>query len=297
MQSAKTPILEFPCDSESTALVHLSRRAVLAAGQNTNGVTLKFIVLSDLHLIADNGLLHGNSPSERLDLCLDDIQSWHGDAAFCVVLGDLADLGEPEAYAYLKARLARFPLPVFLMLGNHDDQRAFQATFPETPREFIQHSHEADGHVFLFLDTVMHRSDAHDGVLCDDRLAWLKSKLAQAGDKPVHIFMHHPPFDIGIAYVDNIKLQNGADFARVLTSGAIIRQVYFGHVHRMASVLWNGVPFVSVPSLNHQVPLVPESVSDKYSDEPPAYAVVQTEGAQTIVHFNAFLQRSSLMSS
>ena len=70
-----------------------------------------------------------------------------------------------------------------------------------------------------------------------------------------------------------------------------------GHVHRMASVLWNGVPFVSVPSLNHQVPLVPESVSDKYSDEPPAYAVVQTEGAQTIVHFNAFLQRSSLTSS
>lgn len=258
---------------------------------------MKFIVLSDLHLIAGNGLLHGNAPSERLDLCLDDIQSWHADAAFCVISGDLADAGEPEAYAYLKARLARFPLPVFLMIGNHDDPRAFRAVFPESPRDFVQHSHEADGQIFLFLDTVMDREDAHEGVLCDDRLAWLTSRLAQAGDKPVHIFMHHPPFDIGIAYVDNIKLQNGAEFARVLTSAANIRQVYFGHVHRMTSVHWNGIPFVSVPSLNHQVPLVPESVSGEYSNEPPAYAVVRTEGTQTTVQFDAFLHRGSLTSS
>ena len=32
------------------------------------------------------------------------------------------------------------------------------------------------------------------GTFCAKRGAWLKATLASAGDRPVIVFMHHPPF-------------------------------------------------------------------------------------------------------
>jgi hypothetical protein len=73
-------------------------------------------------------------------------------------------------------------------------------------------------------------------VLRRDRLAWLKSQRAQAGEKPVHSLKHQPPFDIGVAFVGGIKLQNRNVFARAPTSGATIRQANYGHGLRITRV-------------------------------------------------------------
>ena len=62
----------------------------------------------------------------------------------------------------------------------------------------------------------------------------------------------------------------------------------------MTSVNWRGIPFTSPPSLNHQIPMVPESVDGEFCDEPPAYCVVNVTTDQLVVHFNTFLQRNPL---
>ena len=36
--------------------------------------------------------------------------------------------------------------------------------------------------------------EAHEGEMCNLRLKWLKEELISAGNQPVYIFMHHPPF-------------------------------------------------------------------------------------------------------
>lgn len=257
---------------------------------------MKFIHLTDLHLVQPGTGLHDLDPARRLSRCLDDIAKWHNDAEFCVITGDLADTGAREAYAWLQQRLQDFPVPVFLMLGNHDDRAGFLRVFADHPRDsggFIQHSHGANGCHFLFLDTLKDGPSVHDGELCAIRLGWLKEQLDAIGDAPTYLFMHHPPFDIGIPYVDRIKLEQHKELAEILQGRDNIRHAFFGHVHRMTYVNWQGIGFTSLPSTNHQIPLLPERAGGKYSDEPLAYSIVEITNDQLTVHFDAWLNGAS----
>ena len=201
----------------------------------------KFIHITDIHLVDEGLLLNGGVPTARLDACLDDISRWHPDAAFCVISGDLAEFAEVEAYQALKARLAVYPLPCFLLIGNHDDRAVFQSVFPDHPKdmnEFVQHRFEIEQGVFLFLDTTKEGRDVHEGQLCSYRLDWLKQQLAEAGDKPTYLFLHHPPFEIGIPYVDNIRLIEAEAFAKALRHGRDIRHVLTSFPSNLCSKHW-----------------------------------------------------------
>ena len=90
---------------------------------------MKFIDISDIHLVSKESLLNGSIPSKRLEKCLDDILKYHSDAEFCVISGDLSEFAEKKAYQSLKNRLQEFPIPFFLMIGNHDDRDVFQTVF------------------------------------------------------------------------------------------------------------------------------------------------------------------------
>jgi Icc protein len=261
---------------------------------------MKLIHLTDLHLTSPGTELTGSDPSARLSDCLKDIEQWHSDASFCVISGDLADGANPAAYSWLKEQLAGFSIPTFLMTGNHDDRSVFLSVFDNHPCDengFVQHSHKTEDGLFLFLDTTKDEANADEGQLCPQRLDWLRTQLINAGDTPVYLFMHHPPFDIGIAFVDDIKLVEHQELAAVMKQGRNVRHVFYGHVHRTTYVQWNGVSFTSLPSLNHQIPLIPESTGTTYSSEPPGYGVVLLNGDQMTVHFDAFLNRGAISRS
>lgn len=253
---------------------------------------MKIIHISDFHLVAPGEKLWGLDPHDRLSRCLDDIAKWHGDAEFCVMSGDLTNKGEPRAYDWLAERLKDFPLKTFLMVGNHDERGAFHAAYPDAPRDengFVQGAHETRDGVFLFLDTL--KGPVSEGEYCDKRRQWLADRLEEHADRPVWIFMHHPPFDIGVPYMDRIKLEEPEKFEAVLRSHGDIRHLFFGHVHRAAYVNWNGIPCTCLPGTNHQVPLNRESVGTPYSVEPPMYGIVLIEDGKTVVHFEACLDR------
>jgi 3',5'-cyclic AMP phosphodiesterase CpdA len=251
---------------------------------------MKLIHLTDLHLMPPGQMLWGLDPSARLDAALDDIARHHADAGLCAITGDLTEKGDAAAYALLKQRLARFPLPTRLMLGNHDDRAAYLSVFGGAdPSGHVQHAEEREGAHLLFLDTLK-GPPSSAGLYDAPRRAWLAAELAKARGRPVYLFMHHPPFDIGHALMDLIKLEDAADFAALL-KGHDIRHIFFGHAHRTISGMWNGIGFSALPSLNHQLPLVGGSVPTVYSDEPPMYAVVTIEAGMTLVHADAFLDR------
>lgn len=255
---------------------------------------MKFIHVSDLHLVDPGARLWGFDPLARLDACLADIATHHRDATFCAISGDLTERGEITAYEALKERLAGFPMPMHLMLGNHDSRENYIGVFGGAPRDesgFVQSVVAHSGAHFLNLDTLK-GPPSSAGLYCAQRRNWLASRLAETGGAPVYLFMHHPPFDIGHALMDRIKLEDGEAFASVL-KGHNIKHIFFGHAHRAMSGQWKGIPFSATPSLVHQLPLAGTSVATVYSDEPPMYAVVLIEGDRTIVHFDAFLNRAA----
>lgn len=256
---------------------------------------MKFIHITDTHLVPRGEQLHGLNPCERLDACVDDINAHHADAEFCVITGDLADKAQPQAYRDLKGCLDRLRVPVHLLVGNHDDRTDLLAVFPDVPIDdngFVQTVLDTEAGAFVLLDTVERGKGW--GSFCEKRAAWLERQLKAADGRPVYLFMHHPPFDVGLPSLDRLGLgADGESMAKVLAAHDTIRHLFFGHVHRPITGSWRGIPYSTMYGTNHQVAFdlhEPEVVVKTH--EPPAYAVVFLAPDQTTVHFHDYLDRT-----
>ena len=255
---------------------------------------LKFIHLTDTHLVAPGRALYGIDPAWRLRQAVQSINGEHGDAAFVVITGDLAHWGEAEAYAALREELRALTMPVHLLVGNHDDRGRFLQAFDEVPTTadgFVQSSFIAGGIHHVLLDT--NHPGVSWGEFCPMRAQWLAEELA-VHTLPVHLFIHHPPCAVGIAAMDRISLRDPGPLREVLLPHqARIRHLFFGHLHRPIAGSWRGIPLSTVRATNHQVALaLGDTVRVPGSLEPPQYAVVLADGEQTIVHFHDFGDRS-----
>ena len=84
----------------------------------------KLVWISDSHLTA-SGEVEGVACKARLEQAVAQISRHHSDALACVGTGDLADSGEPTAYAAVAQITALLPMPFLPMIGNHDSRDAF----------------------------------------------------------------------------------------------------------------------------------------------------------------------------
>jgi 3',5'-cyclic AMP phosphodiesterase CpdA len=257
---------------------------------------MKLIHLTDTHLVAGDARLYGLDPAARLNAAVADIRAHHADAVLAVVTGDLTHWGEPAACANLGSALARLPMPWVAMVGNHDRRAACLEMLAAAPRDgngFVQGWHDTAQGRCLFLDTLDEGSEA--GKLCDRRLAWLEQALATApASMRFLIFMHHPPFRVGLLAMDQIALADSARFAAILEPfRARIRHLFFGHLHRPLSGSWRGIPFSTLRGTNHQVWFDLEPHAEHLtSHEPPAYGVVLIDEECVIVHAHDYLDAS-----
>ena len=60
---------------------------------------LKFIHITDPHLVRRGERVHGLDPGARLERCIGEINDRHEDAAFCVITGDLVHNGDDDGYS------------------------------------------------------------------------------------------------------------------------------------------------------------------------------------------------------
>ncbi len=252
---------------------------------------MKIIHLTDTHLMPPGRTLYGLDPRARLRACLADIAAHHRQADLCVITGDLAHAGQGEAYAVLRECLEGFPLPVRLLLGNHDDRPAFVDAFPEAPRDpagFVQSSLDSALGRFLFLDTLL--AGSHGGAYCRARRDWLARMLEEIPDSPVLLFMHHAPVLFGLPGMDALKLRDLEAFRATLAPHkARIRHIFFGHVHRAVFGTWQGLPFSSLRATNHQCRFEGNLRDNRVgSHEAPSYAVVSIDAEQITVQDHDF---------
>ena len=256
---------------------------------------MKIIQITDTHLIPRGKVLHGLNPCELLEACIASIKEFHADAEMCIITGDLTDQGHPKAYHDFRKILQQLPMPYHPLIGNHDHREIFAEIFPEVPLDehgFVQQMLKTEQGRFLLLDTVKHKKD--EGTYCEKRGAWLRTQLEESGRTNVYLFMHHPPFKIGIPALDRIKLQDGAErIQQIVSDFSNIKHLFFGHVHRPISGSWYGIPFTALWGTNHQI-LLDLATEDylTYSHEPPAYSVIQLEPQQTTVHYQHYLDNS-----
>lgn len=257
---------------------------------------LKIIQVTDTHLVGNGGTLDGLDPRERLDACVEAINAHQPDAAFCVFSGDLTDRGSPTGYEDFKQSVAGLKLEHHLMIGNHDNRETFKAAFPDTPLDengFVQTAIDTAAGRFVLLDT--HAGPTSEGAFCEQRARWLSRILDEVGARPVFLFMHHPPFDIGLPSMDRIRLLDTGAFEQAIAGRSTVRHIFLGHVHRPICGSWKGVPYSIAPATNHQVAFEFETLRPvPHSLEPPAYAMILISPETVTVHYHNYLDGSAL---
>jgi Icc protein len=257
---------------------------------------LKFIHLTDIHLVSGGRRLYGVSPERRLHAAIDSINREHADADFAVMTGDQVHWGDGDSYRVLADAIARLSVPVKVLMGNHDKRDALLASIAgiETDENgFVQYVEETLAGHCVFIDTKID-AETDAGEYCEKRRTWLKRQL-ESTSGPVILFMHHPPLRLGLKGMDVIALEDPQSFYAVLEPHrSRIRQIFFGHVHRPICGNWRGIPFSCVRGLNHQLALDLEAPATSVPGnfEPPAYGVVMADTDQIVVHMHEFMDRS-----
>lgn len=250
-------------------------------------ISAKLLVLTDLHLRERGETIIGLDPAARLRAVLDHALDHHGDADAMVLTGDLTHTGKGAEYAVLRHMLAEVPLPVLPMIGNHDRRAVFCAAFPDAPLSdggFVQQIRDLDGHRIITLDSNDGPFGHHAGRLCDQRMAYLRHALEEAGGRVPLVFIHHPPMDVGLPGMDAIKLENGAEMLALLAAHPKAA-LFCGHVHRTISGSAGGVPFTLFKSPCHQAPLDLETADSSLSiDEPGAYGLLLLTPEGVVAH-------------
>lgn len=250
---------------------------------------MKLLVLTDPHLVESGGDIIGLDPARRLTDVLEHALDHHPDAAHIVILGDLTHHGRPAQYDVLRDCLAGVPLPMSLLLGNHDDRATFVAAFPDAPRTddgHIQQVVTLGNHRLICLDSFDEAADPpHSGYLCDARMAWLRRALQSADGAPVILALHHPPFKTGLDGMDHIRLRNDDALHALIAEFPNVVQLLCGHVHRTISGGVRGTPYATFKGTCHQSPLtLGMAGSDHSIDEAGGYGVVLLTDDGVIVH-------------
>ena len=265
---------------------------------------LKFLVLSDLHLVDEKETSHGLDTYRRLEAGIEAINSRHADADFCVLAGDLTDRGfdgAVEPFNRLKTLVDRLAIPCHITIGNHDNRDTYLSIFGEGERAesgYIDKVVDAKGYRVILLDSVV-SGDAehtHGGHLADSQLGWLKARLDEAKGQPVVVVLHHHANPLHTS-VDRIRLENSAEFVDVLKGHGDVRQVIAGHVHYNSCGLWHGIPFTTISGGHYSVttPLTPDTKADRLYG-PAEMAVVLADEVQTLVHFDAYINGNPVLS-
>lgn len=253
----------------------------------------KILVFTDIHFLEAGERIGHLDPRARFQDGLAHARTHHPDAERIVICGDLVHHGRPAQYEVLRGALAGCPLPVHLMIGNHDRRAAFNAGFPGAPVTdggHVQQVVDTGAYRLILLDTADEEAEvAHSGRLCAARLDWLRGALAGAGPRRVIVFAHHPPMDVGFDAMDRIGLTNKQELLDILGQHRNVCQIIGGHVHRTIFAAPTGIPCALFKSTCHQSPfLTPEMDEHTSIDEPGAYGILLLTDAGVVVHSEDF---------
>ena len=248
---------------------------------------MKFIQITDTHFVGPGEQLYGLDPAQRLAEIVTLINAEHADSDFVLITGDLADLGQVKAYQRLAEILTPLIPPVHLMLGNHDSRAPFAKVFGADAMSdgFAQFRISGRGADILCLDTLVDVPGEHAGHLCASRLGWLSREIARQ-DGPWLLALHHPPFDVGLPHMDDIRLDaaSSSALAEVIAEKPPL-MILCGHVHRPIHGVWRGVPWHIQRAVNHQVAYRPvRGPKFMFSDEAAEFSVISVGGDEVTIH-------------
>ena len=207
--------------------------------------------ISDTHLLAGGRPLYGTvNTIDHLGQALAQLERSSAHPEAIVFTGDLADLGEPDAYERLRdivePAAQRMNAEVIWVMGNHDERpdysRALFGQESDAPQDRV---YDINGLRIISFDTTV--PGYHHGDVTADQLDWLADVLSSPAPHGTLLAMHHPPIPTPmLEAMGMLELQDQPRLAEILR-GTDVRGILAGHLHYSTHSTFAGIP-VSVAS-------------------------------------------------
>jgi Icc protein len=253
--------------------------------------------ISDLHIRPHGQLAYGVSETNVFaEHAINALLRLRPLPDLILVTGDVTDCGLEEEYAIATSLLARLPMPVYCVPGNHDRREAMRAAFraggymPEVGElNFVIETRPLR---LIGLDSLVPGESF--GALSDATLGFLAKALASAPDVPTLVMLHHPPFRCGIGHMDRVRLLGGVDrLGAIIAAHPQVERILCGHHHRAIQHRFAETLCQVAPSVAHQVDLdLRDEAPSNFVLEPPAFLLHAWIKGEGLVTHTAQVDRS-----
>ncbi len=215
--------------------------------------------ISDTHIAGPGLKTNGIAPmAENLARCVEAINALTMQPDLVLLSGDVTNDFTRDEAQRAAGILADLNSPLYLIPGNHDDRDVLWDVFggsaiPSRAGGFINYVINGPDLRIIALDSVMQGQSG--GVICNTRAAWLRAALADGGDQPTVIFMHHPPLKCGVPETDQDGFDGADELGTIVAAHPNIQRILCGHIHLLTHARWNGTVVTTAPSMGMQLTL------------------------------------------
>lgn len=241
---------------------------------------LRFAQLSDTHVMLDPASeAHGIRPAETLRRVMGRVRLLDPVPDFLVFSGDLVGDDEMRSYETFREIVESVDIPRYFVVGNHDLRSGIRRVLLDVPADAsgldapLYYAFARAGVRFLVLDSQI-PGDV-PGAIGDTQLDWVRQAISADARVPTVVFVHHPPLEIGVPWIDPHHIANGTELLQILSGGNVLH-LFFGHVHMPATCSAFGVECSSVPSTCYQ--FGERDGGFELVAAPPALRVVDMDG-------------------
>ena len=253
---------------------------------------LRLIQFTDLHLYgSEAGSLRGVQTMAALErtLACARRRDWPVDAVLVTV--DIVQ-DDPGGYPHFRRLFSTVGAPVLCIPGNHDEPEALLRELNGDP--FVVGGLVDFGPWrIVLLDTWMAESAA--GRLSAQSLAQLDQALRTAAGRHALVCLHHHPVSMSSHWLDEVGLENAADFWRVIDQHSNVRAIVWGHVHQSFDAIRRDVRLLATPSTCAQ--FLPGTDEFALDTLPPAYRTLQLQADGTLTTEVVWIEQCAAGSS
>ncbi|WP_395242908.1 phosphodiesterase [Agromyces sp. MMS24-K17] len=202
--------------------------------------------VSDTHLLDGGARLGGAADTvSALARACEQLARLGGALDAIVVTGDVADLGEPDAYRRVRGLLepvaASTGAELVWVMGNHDVRETFRTDLLDeasSPAP-VNRASWCGGLRIVAVDSSV--PGWHHGELVPETLDWLARVLAEPAPEGTVLALHHAPLATPLGLMDVLELRGQDALAEVL-AGTDVRLILGGHLHYATNGMFAGIP-------------------------------------------------------
>jgi len=201
--------------------------------------------ISDTHIALD--VPDARQRIQDFETVIEDINALGTPPDMIIHSGDIVQNGRPDEYTQAAAILSQARVPVYWMVGNKDNRMHMRESFSMdgliVPNSnFIAYEINDFPIRIVILDTK--HSSSNKGDFCQERLQNLLDIIDADNEKPIVMFMHHPPCEITVGpdliHFESINAM--AELRKALGHSGRVLSIFSGHVHRSTSGHVDDIP-------------------------------------------------------